>query len=135
MHADFSAARREAQGEPTTFSIDGETFTVDTLPAAAVFDLAQLATADEQELLESTLAFRRFLEAVVVPDDLERFQKTLREKRVSFDTLGEIVRWLVTSGTGRPTSPPLESPAQPQTNGRTSKDSSSAPDTLPEPSY
>lgn len=129
----FSAARREAGGEPLTFDIDGETFNVEPqIGAMPIFDLAVAATADTdnaEEMLAATIAFRDFLRSVIVPDDIERFEKTCRSRHVSMDTLGEIVQWIVTEATGHPTKRLSDSLPEPLTSGQTSTPSSSSPDT------
>lgn len=145
MHKDFKAARREATAEPITFTITGrdgsvsKPFTLeDDLAAMPLLDLAVMADQqdrDEANELETVLAFRNFLRSILVPQDVDRFERTVRDKRLAFPDLLPIVQWAVSELAGRPTKRPSDSPERPQITGLTSRDSFSEVDIDPALSF
>lgn len=111
-HRDFDAGRREQTGEPLTFSLGGETFTVPRpLPALPMMELAAAASEEGQteDLARSAAAFSRFLLGMLASSDRERFRKMATAIRADVELLGAIVQWVVEEMSGRPTEAPSDS--------------------------
>lgn len=120
-HRDFDAARREAVAEPLTFTLGGEDFAVPLpLPALPVLDLAAAADAED---VGAFAAFGQFIFAILPTADHQRFRAT----RPGLSELLEIVQWLITEATGRPTGPPSGLPVRRSPTGTPSNGGSSVP--------
>jgi hypothetical protein len=129
-HRSFSAARREATGEPLTFDIEGEQFTLRaSLPMMPLLDLA--AAAEQGNELDAALAFRTFLHRMVPDNDGVRLTDAIARADWGHEELLELVRWVVEETTGHPSQPPSDSPRQQPTSGRTLRRISSEQDTRP----
>jgi hypothetical protein len=115
---DFDAARAEAHGEPLTFVLGGEMFTATgELPAGVLLDLGRAVAADNTLLTLDLL--QEFFEAIVGPDDVDRFAKAVR--RVGLETVQALLEWIVEESTGRPFTTASSSPLPRVPDGATSK--------------
>lgn len=107
MHKDFDAAAREAVGESLTFTLGGEQFT--TTPELPAVPMLRLAAVADKEGAEGATAFYQFLQAMLVEEDVARFEAMAMRERIGMERLGEVVAWLIEEMTGRPTQPPSAS--------------------------
>lgn len=109
----FKAAKAEAQGAPIVFGVEGDPqpFSVQRpVPAIPLLDMAveamdQDGGGDERLALA---AFHRFLQGVL-GDEWPRFRRAATKARWGVEQVLDLVRYLVTEATGRPTTPPSES--------------------------
>lgn len=125
-HRNFDAGRRAADPErdPVTFALGGDTFTVvpdpslgDTLDLADAPDLPERQLDLEQVVpLELVRALKRFIRAMLDPDDRDRFDLALfRVPARDGYVFVEIASYITEHVTGFPTEPPANS-----SGGRTS---------------
>lgn len=118
QHRDFDAARRERQLEQLTFTVGGDTFTIDaSLPAGVLLDLGRYTASSDSQ--QAFAAFVGFWDEVIPPDDQERFAQAVR--RVDLDTMIAMVEWIVEESTGRPLGRRSSSPEAPSTDGQPSR--------------
>jgi hypothetical protein len=125
-HKDFGAARREAVGDPITFSLGGQTFEVPApFPVLPLMDLASLDPTESGQ--EAMAAFRDCLLGMIDDTDHARFRKACRTARADADLLGEIVQWVIPQATGRPTERRPSSDDSPSNTGPESSGGSPEP--------
>lgn len=97
-------------GEPLTFDLNGQTFhCIPRLPAGVSLDAAMVATGPD-----AARRLGEFFDAVLAPEEAEDFARMIRavdppEAVVPMDLVNEIVQWLVTEYTARPTGRPSAS--------------------------
>lgn len=129
MHRDFDAAAREAVGEPLTFTLGGEVFTC--APTLAALPMLKLAKSADKGGAEGVAAFYDFLTAMLVQDDVPRFEAMMQRERIGMEQLSELVAWVVEEATGRPTQRPSDLPERPSNTSRPLT-AVSSPQDLPE---
>lgn len=109
---DFTAAMTEADPDPTTFTLHGEVFHLQpTITAYAFLRFSRLAgevdITDEDQLgAVNLVVLFDVLNDVIIPEDWERFEQTIKKHRVGIDTLMSISGAVMEGGTGRPTVAP-----------------------------
>jgi len=94
----FESARAQVRQEPLEFDFGGSTFAVE-LPLPSISFL-EMVNEDESKALA---AFGAFLRDVLGDDQYKTFSAVARRDRTDFETMGEIVAWIVEEATGRPT--------------------------------
>lgn len=138
-HKEYRAAKREANGEPFTFTIGKELFEVTDVPAIAILDLGTIGEAEgdgsEEAVLAALGALRSFLRSVIGDENYRRFEKALRKERFDIEDLMPIVADIVSEVMGRPTTRSSDSPPPRQVPGPTSRDDSSQRATERTPSF
>lgn len=116
MHKDFDAAAREASGESLTFTLGGEQFT--TTPELPALPMLKLAAAADKEGAEGAVAFYEFVQSMLVPEDVARFEAMASRERLGMEMLSDVVKWLIAEMTGRPTRRPSDSPERPSNSSQ-----------------
>lgn len=118
----FAAARREADGEPDTFTLCGETFRVEA-PGSLPFLEFSVAAASgvDSEDPAGAAALYSMLHDCVHDEDWPKFRQVCHSNRIRGDTLMEIVKVVVETQSGRPTTEPSDSAAGPPPTGTGSK--------------
>jgi hypothetical protein len=115
---DFDAARAERVREPLEFVLGGETFiTAAALPGGLLLDLGRAVTGGDDTA--SFAIFAEFFEAVIPPEDAERFAAVVR--RVELDTIMDLMSWITEESIGRPLSRGSSSPGRSSPSGPSSK--------------
>lgn len=118
-HRQFAAAKAEALGDPITFDIDGDHFTIPRpLPAWPMLELAALSEEDQPNKVAA--AFIGFLTAVLPADQHDRFRRTCADRRVDQELLLEVVQFVIEESVGLPTVPPSSSDGRLSNTGATS---------------
>ena len=118
MHKDFDAAAREAVGESLTFTLGGEQFT--TTPELPALPMLKLAAAADKDGAEGAAAFYEFVQAMLIPEDVDRFEAMAKRERLGMERLSDVVKWLIAELTGRPTQRPSDLPERPSNNSPSS---------------
>jgi hypothetical protein len=134
--AKFKDFSREAELEPVTVTLDGDTFTfAGALPTMAVLDMAKVNSVKDVEKLEILM---EFLDTVMLPESAARFAERLRsaENPISLDQCMNITFWLIEEAytVGRPTRGSSPSLNGSETTGTSSTDGAEPTVSTPEPS-
>jgi hypothetical protein len=122
----FTAAIEEASSEPTTFTLEGETFALQpTLSASAFLQFSRLAgeidlsDTTQVEAINMVVMFDLLRDAIV-PEHWERFERVVKEKRVGIPTIMVLSSAIMEQATGRPTERPSDLDGRPSGTSRTS---------------
>ena len=104
---EFKAAKAEIQQEPIQVDLgDGDIFPVNLpLPGMAILDVASAA---EDQGLQTVTAMTTFLKDAMGEETYKEFHKKCMEKRLSIETIAEIMSWIIEEATGRPTQQPSD---------------------------
>lgn len=94
---------------------------IDVIPPGLLFDLADMT--NEQDTMRVMSLIGRFLNAIVVPEDLQRYRAILYDTQnvLGITELSDEAGRLITEYAGRPTVRPSESPAGSDTTGQPSR--------------
>lgn len=122
----FGAARRTAAAEPIVFTLGPflEEFTV--VPEPSLGDTLEVYAAPEPgptNMIESAALLAKFIRRMLVPEDRDRFDRTLYRMTPANEAAVDIVEcatWITEQVTGFPTVPPGSSSAGRHTSGTTS---------------
>lgn len=108
---------RNDEPEPVAFELNGTT--VRCQPLISGMQLLKFVAATTQGGAESAVAVLDFLQAVVLPEDWETFDRVASDPRsgVGPEQLGEIAGWISEIYTGRPTEQSSPSSAGSQPSG------------------
>ena len=122
----FSAALAEASDEPNTFELEGEIFAVHSQISAHAFlqfsrYAGEIDLSDEEQVgaVQMVVMFDLLRDAIV-PEDWDRFQRTVKDKRVGIATIMAITSAIMEGESGRPTERPSGSPGRPSSTSRKS---------------
>jgi hypothetical protein len=110
-----------APTDPVTFSLNNQTFSARPAIQGA-FLLHFVTQADSDSGGQAAEALMNFYQRVLLPESWERFEKLINDPDtiVSIEQLSEIVGWLVSEYTKRPTTGSSSSSPGPLTVGPTS---------------
>lgn len=128
-HRSFDLA--PTRTDPPTFSVAGREFKCLPEPPAGV--LTDLITSADGSAGMQAAGLIGFIGGCMSDADAEQFQLTIHDKDtiVPLETLGEIVEWLVTEYTNRPTTPSSSSQPGATPPPATSEDGSPLPASAP----
>lgn len=131
----FTSARREHDGQPVTFTLDGVTYSCTReLAGMALLDLGAAADVD-LESLAGVRAVQQFLRCALADEkEWHRFHEHTLRERTDARTLLEIVKQVIPALTGRPTESPSASAPGPSATSATSRVVSFARGTVEETS-
>lgn len=114
-YRDFDAARAEHQ--PLAFRLAGRDFTtVAPIPAGPVLDLGRAQGQGGEVAFD---VFVAFFEAIIPEDQAGEFAAAIRE--VGFETMRELLAWIVEEATGRPLPSASSSESSSPENGQPSR--------------
>jgi len=104
---DFGAAS-DANTEPLSFSLHGETFECHPSVQGKVLLKIVAKTANDEQGFAVAQVLEEFFSICLLPESLERFNNLLEdpERIVSVETIGEITGWLIEEYSARPTRQP-----------------------------
>jgi hypothetical protein len=118
-HKDFGS--EPVANEPVTFTLHGQAFTA--APAIqGAYLLHFVSQADSGDGGQASAALMSFYQRVLAPESWERFEKLINDPDtiVSIEQLTEIVGWMVSEYTKRPTPGSSSSSPGPSIAGPTS---------------
>ncbi len=130
----FGAARRSAAAERIVFTLGPffEEFTV--VPEPSLGDTLEVYAAPEpspSNMIESAAILAKFIRRMLVPEDRDRFDRTLYRMTPASDAAVAIVDcacWITEQVTGFPTVPPGDSsPGRPTSGTISSSGSATSP--------
>lgn len=101
---DFGSAVRMSELAPLTFDLCGTTF--HCRPALQSKKLLEFVKdADSDSGMSAGEAIHKFMETVILPDDVQAWKDLLESEEFIIDValLGNVVTWLVEQYSGRPT--------------------------------
>lgn len=119
----FTGGRDISEFEPLEFELNGVVFRAKPAIQGAVL-LAFVRDASSDDGGDSAAALYNFLESALEAKEYERFNALLNDDKIIIDieVIGEIVSWLVSEYSERPTVQPEDSLNGQQTSGTTSMD-------------
>lgn len=119
----FTGGRDISEFEPLEFELNGVVFRAKPAIQGAVL-LAFVRDASSEDGGDSAGALYNFLESALEAKEYERFDALLNDDKIIIDieVIGEIVSWLVSEYSDRPTEQPEDSLNGRQTSGTTSMD-------------
>lgn len=117
----FTGGRDISEFEPLEFELNGVEFRAKPAIQGAVL-LAFVRDASSDDGGDSAGALYNFLESALTAEEYVRFQEVLNDDKIIIDieVIGEIVSWLVSEYSERPTEQPEDSLIGRQTSGTTS---------------
>ena len=119
----FSGGRDISEFEELKFELNGVEFEAKPAIQGTVL-LGFVRDASSDDGGDSAKALYNFLESALEEKEYDRLQRLLNDDKVIIDIeiIGEIVSWLVTEYSDRPTKQPEDSSNGQQTSGTTSTD-------------